>query len=120
MTYQELKRLHESAKCPIKGKPFGSNTRIVKVGDNYGVQYHRTVIYEVNKWNIATIDTDGWHTVMTKARLNQLIRPLYIYQQNFQWYLRHPNGTTSLFEDGYQFSVDNHDDIEQSLDMGGQ
>lgn len=53
------------------------------------VQLHRTLIFQGTPTGQIRINTGGFETVTTKARLNMLLHPLgyHIWQKNYVWYV---------------------------------
>jgi hypothetical protein len=68
----------------------GRATTIVKAGNDLYVTYHDTTVVKVRK-GIITLDTGGYRTVTTKARMNQASRQFLlgynVYQKDFDWFL---------------------------------
>ncbi len=73
------------------------------------VTYHETDVVVVNRSrNTITLDSGGWRTVTTKARMNQTSRQLSlgfgVWQRDFKWYVKH-HGRTYDFYDGMVFCL---------------
>ena len=73
------------------------------------VTYHNTDVVVVNRSReTITLDSGGWRTVTTKARMNQTSRQLSlgfgVWQRDFKWYVKH-NGRTYDFYDGMVFCL---------------
>lgn len=68
------------------------------------VRFHLTdiVTYEPN--DIVRLDSGGWYTVTTKARMNQF-SPVMVYQSDFDWYVSVNDhaGKDLSFYDGFEF-----------------
>ncbi len=70
-----------------KGLLLENNTRLVQCGDSYGIKLHQTVVVEIHSNNTFTLNTGGWFTVTTTARINSY-SPAYISQSKGVWYLK--------------------------------
>lgn len=107
MTYDEAKRLMESARNPARGKPIANNTRLYYEG---GLPYHvhgAPFTIRLYATNIITIHRDdggalgsaytlrtaGWNTATTLNRINRF-SPARVYSERGTWYVdaRPPNG----------------------------
>lgn len=87
LSYNEAKKLMESAKSKANGKPLASNTRLYQNDDgSYGIVYHRTEIVRIHADGTYTLNNGGWYTVTTKQRLNEYA-PVSIFQRKHVWYL---------------------------------
>lgn len=72
------------------------NTYVVYRSDMgaYSVKYHNTYILTFyppeNGMEHVALDTNGWQTVTTKRRLNELLNQhqVYLYQEDHVWYVR--------------------------------
>ena len=92
LTFARCKTLMATARNNDNGKPIGNNTRLYEMwhrGDvsHYEVQLHGHVIMEVHKdgW---VIDSCGWRSVTTKARLNRYLPDEFVVKQkNGRWWL---------------------------------
>lgn len=53
-----------------------------------------------------TLDSGGYATVTTKDRMNRVLEGsgYYIYQKNFEWFVKNPDGTSTKYEDGMKLS----------------
>lgn len=72
------------------------NTRLVRIDDDtIGVLYHHTVIVYYHRSGLMMLNTNGWHTISTKQRLNHFA-PVYVYQRDYDWYF----GNNNDYEDG--------------------
>ena len=62
----------KSCRNKDKGKPIGpgSNTRLMKRGDDFAVKLHDTDVVIYHADGSITLDTGGWQTVTTKERFN--------------------------------------------------
>ena len=70
--------------------------------------YHQT---KVVRWSHedrqVILNSGGFHSATTKTRMNEVSREyglgFSVYQENFDWYVRLPDGSTVDFEDGLSF-----------------
>jgi hypothetical protein len=83
--------------------------RATKVGCESGttyVQYHDTRVVQWDDYSI-TLRSGGWETTTTKARMaqasNQFKLRFYVFQKDFNWYVKTPAGETVEFYDGITF-----------------
>ena len=105
MLYSELKSLFESCRDKSKGKPIGNNTYVVKTDRGFGIMYHATVIFDVNKRNRAVLNNGGWESVTTKARLNEYLPSgYYISQSKHVWYLL-IDGKKEKYQNGFAVNL---------------
>jgi hypothetical protein len=89
-----------------KCRKFG-NTEIYSCNDTDAilVHLHGNLIAKVTVDSV-TLYSAGWRTVTTKSRLNAILSGLginsYIYQSQYQWYVRNiTKGVIDTFYDGY-------------------
>ena len=65
-------------------------TKVIHEGNQTVIQYHRTPVVTFND-NFITLNTGGWFTVTTKARMNQASNQFnlgyHVYQENFKWFV---------------------------------
>ena len=112
LTYKDVKDLFESARDKSKGKPYGNNIRIVKCGDDYGIQHHSTIIVRITPDNRYILNNGGWYSVTTKKHLNTF-SPARIYQAKGQWFFASGFGDRAYFNgaivnsDGYVLTMPN-------------
>jgi hypothetical protein len=90
MNYFKAQTAFSSARDKSRGKPIGSNTRIVKTEKGYGIKYHNTVVVEMLLDGIYILRSGGWHTATTKRRITEY-GPVRIYQKDFNWFLSDGN-----------------------------
>lgn len=91
------------------------------------VKYHNTVVFKLSApraciidgkpYRLVTLNSGGWQTATTKARINQAFRQLlgndtfyYVFQRKFNWYIGRYLGNgehdrVSEFDDGIEFRV---------------
>lgn len=67
--------------------------------------YHQNPVVSRNG-NRIRLSSCGWHTVTTKERINRCLPSGYrLFQKDFDWFLRKPNGETVDFQDGMVVEV---------------
>ena len=112
MNWEEANQLWSTVRNPSKGKPLGNNTRLYpkvefifprgRVVIGYEIQLHGNTIITVFPDDSQILDSCGWKTVTTKERLNkwaltetytipgtsQKLNRYYLFQRNFDWYIR--------------------------------
>ncbi len=79
------------------------NTMVVRVDDQFiGVILHHTRIVTFDLDGNVTLNSGGYHTVTTKQRINQFLRPhgWSVEQKRYEWTVRGPRGEKLDFEDG--------------------
>lgn len=80
-TYKQFKELSKTRK-----RKLNNNTYLVVRDDGgFGIRLHDTEVVIHYKDKIV-LDTGGWYTVTTKARMNEYA-PHKIYQSNFNWFV---------------------------------
>lgn len=80
---------YESLKAKIKNRPtkkLANNTYIVRDGDNLAVRLHNTNILFFQPDGVITVNTGGWKTMTTKARINDYIGNPRITRDKGLWY----------------------------------
>ena len=77
-----------------------------KSDDNIRIRFHETDILKFDGDGNVTLDSGGYRTPTTKARLNELQSAVHIYQEDFTWYVRFKNGSTIEFYDGMVIDLD--------------
>jgi len=70
------------------------------------VRLYKTNII-VKEGNCITLNTNGWRTRHTKNCMNDYLNPmgLYVYQENFTWYVSLDGNTISEFKDGLKLFI---------------
>lgn len=110
MTYKQAEALFNRARDKEAGKPLpGVATRLFKRGENYAIRYHETDIVTIHPNNSVTLNSGGWRTMTTKAKMNEYA-PCGISQANGVWYITYKNrkfknwnGTEPYWKDGGLF-----------------
>jgi hypothetical protein len=76
-------------------------TSITRIDGNISVKYHQTEVVAVNNGKI-TLNTGGWWTVTTKARMNQASNQFnlgyHVHQKDGEWFVTY-NDETIPFPD---------------------
>lgn len=71
------------------------------------VTLHRTAIVTVRA-GVVTLNSDGWRTVTTKARMNEVSRAwnlgFTVYQDKHEWFVRDADGRSEYY-DGYKLEA---------------
>lgn len=73
----------------------------------HGVMYHKTIIVDTTLPK-TRIFTGGWRTVTTKEHINEVMKAMgkevYIFQKNFEWFVRLHNDPrcTFPFTEGFE------------------
>jgi hypothetical protein len=82
----------------------GNNTYLKRRGDNVAIQLHNTDVVTYTPDNAAILNSGGWRTVTTKARINDYI-PGHLYTEAGVWYVSY-HGTTYAYSDGMALNYD--------------
>lgn len=83
MTYTQAAALYSKRR---KGSTFKrlpgreSSTRLEFDGETYWVRYHNTRVVGIHKDGSYTLNTGGWHTMTTKARIREY-SPFNVYSE---------------------------------------
>lgn len=85
-----------------ESKKVGNNTYLVRITpETIGVRLHNTVVVRIHSDGTYTLDSGGWRTVTTKARINKY-SPVRISQRKHEWYV----GDEEIpFHDGIRVTV---------------
>lgn len=112
-TYEECARLFATARYPERGKPISHNQRLFynEREDCYMHQHHRTITVKIFR-DKYEIDTGGWDTVTTWAKIHEFANvhftgrptPAYVASKFVVW---HQDGKRCLteFYDGIQVDL---------------
>ena len=88
------------SKCarPVKGK---RSTQVVRLDpDTIALRYHGTSVVTWKRDGDVILRTNGWHSVTTKARINDAA-PVRVYQDRFKWYVLQSSRLPAIpFEEG--------------------
>ena len=74
--------------------------------DNVYIRFHKTDILKFDGDGNVTLNSGGYHTTTTKARLNEFQSVVHIYQEDYTWYVRLRNGKVVKFYDGMKINLD--------------
>lgn len=89
MTFEEATAIMATARRMDAGKPIANNTRLYRRGDDcYAIRLHETDIITLWADGRVTLDTGGWQTVTTKARINEY-GPVRVWSDKGIWYCKH-------------------------------
>lgn len=96
------------AKLGARGsRKIGNNTYLQRSGENIAVRLHSTEILTFKPSGEAVVNTGGWKTVTTKARLNEYLPcQLGIGQTRGQWYWLKGGERLGVFSDGDTITAD--------------
>jgi len=68
-------------------KKVGNNTYLVRVSpETIGVRLHNTVVVQIHNNGTYTLNSGGWQTVTTKARINEYC-PVRVNQRKHEWFV---------------------------------
>ena len=82
----------------VKSKKVGNNTfEVVYKNGDRAIRLHKTDILTFTP-NRVILNTNGWETVTTKARINQYMPNGYVYQRKYKWYVSTPEGDTPYYD----------------------
>lgn len=80
---------YESALKTLKNretKKVGNNTYLVRGENEVGVRLHSTIVVTIHADGTYTLNSGGWRTVTTKARMNEFC-PVRVSQKNYDWFV---------------------------------
>jgi hypothetical protein len=86
MDYQKAAAMLKTARNPGAGKPLENNTRLVQRGRDIAVQLHGTDVVTFSPSGAVTLNSGGWKTVTTKARMNEWA-PFQVWSDQGTWYV---------------------------------
>lgn len=95
MLHTEAATLFATARNKWNGKPIGNNTRLHRLimedangvqEEEYSICLHHTNVVIVHADGTYTLNSGGWQTVTTKARMNEH-SPAHVFQRKGKWYL---------------------------------
>lgn len=68
-------------------KKVGNNTYLVRINpETIGVKLHNTIVVTIHQDGTYTLNSGGWRTVTTKARINQFC-PVKVGQKKYEWFV---------------------------------
>jgi hypothetical protein len=91
-----------TGRCKDRRK-VANNTYLERRADSIALKLHNTDIITTYPDNTVTLNTGGWQTVTTKARMNEFLPFGRIYQKDFIWYLSLGN-VDHVYDDGMKLS----------------
>lgn len=99
---------YQTAEAKLTGRCYnqrkiGNNTYLVRGEDSIHVRLHKTNIITFFPDGRVKLNSGGWRTVTTKARINEFMSTgWYLQQKNYDWFLQRYDGTQprAEFEDG--------------------
>jgi len=86
MDYQKAAAMLQTARNPSAGKPIENNTRLYMRGKNIAIQLHGTDVVTFAPSGAVTLNSGGWKTVTTKARMNEWA-PFQVWSDRGTWYV---------------------------------
>jgi hypothetical protein len=99
MTYEEADDILKSRGI----KKIGNNTWLVRCGDSIyspiAIRLHATDVVVLHRSGNVGLDSGGYRTVTTRARMNQYAPGIRVVQRAFKWFVITEQGTRE-FEDG--------------------
>lgn len=88
ITFDHAKEiLQAQQKRGLDKKKLANNTYLLKGDKYFAIQLHDTEIVKIHEDDIYELNSGGWQTVTTKARLNEFA-PCQISQKRGVWYLK--------------------------------
>jgi|TARA_R110002096_G_C14546497_1_gene718853 hypothetical protein len=111
----------KSVRCEVmRSKKIGNNTfEVVYTDGSRAIRLHKTDIVTFID-GVIILDTNGWETVTTKARMNDYIPTslAHVYQSKHIWYVTTANDGDILYYDGIKLdyngnhiTYDQHDNL---------
>ena len=89
----------------MRSRKIGNNTfEVIYKDGNRAIRLHKTDI--ITFWpTLFSLNTGGWDTVTTKARLNKYMphHSVYIFQRQYTWYVSTDKGEVEYY-DGMRFN----------------
>ena len=82
-----------------QSRKLANNTYLKRRGENIAVLLHTTDIVTFEPNGDTVLNSGGWLTSTTKARMNRYIAPIRISQVNGRWFL-FQNGKSWAYADG--------------------
>jgi hypothetical protein len=79
------------------GRLIAANTRMRIQGITIVIRFHNTDIIMIEHGDIYTMMVDGFTTVTTKQRLNEVV-PGYVFQKNHAWYCSNGGDPVKFFD----------------------
>lgn len=80
-------------------RKIGNNTYLLWItADRIGIMLHNTVVVTLHRSGNVGLDSGGWRTVTTRARMNEYAPGISVVQRAFKWFVITDQGTRE-FED---------------------
>src|SRR5882757_6400230 len=86
MNYIEAKNILDNKHGDKNRKKLANNTYLIRQADYIAVLLHNTEIVKLYP-NYMTLHTGGWHTMTTKARINDYATTGKLTQEASLWYI---------------------------------
>lgn len=99
-------RLHNKAAMKLQSRKVANNTYLVHLDNNdIAVRLHDTNIIVYHYDGTITLDSGGWHTRVTKDRMNAFLPShIRVFQEDYDWFVWYRwQGVTVPFYDGITF-----------------
>lgn len=89
-------------------RPIENNTRVVRLSDErIAIRLHDTDVVIFDKDGSVELNSGGWLTVTTKARMNEFLGERgNVWSERGKWYVGHWNGNKTRFFDGIRIAAD--------------
>lgn len=108
MLYHEAESLFRKARNKDRGARLRGRegrTRLVKTERGYGIQYCATVIIEILQSGEYILNSGGYRTRSTKAKINEF-SPARLHQTAHVWYVHTESGEPVPFQDGIKIDAE--------------
>lgn len=78
------------------------NTRLIRLDEHtVAVRFHNTYIVTFHRDGSIDLNSGGWQTVTTKARINSFLPPgIGVFQKAYVWYVSRVDDEPVEFDDG--------------------
>ena len=96
-------------------KVLSKHDKIYREDGRCKVRLHRTDVVDIDPINAeARLNTGGWYTTTTKDRINRIIEDAgyQIFQKDYTWYIKDPQGNVRVFEDNMVIKSDVFKDVK--------
>lgn len=89
-------------------RKIGNNTYLIRHDSFIAIKLHNTEIIKYYPDNRIILDTEGWTTVTTKARMNEYLDKVSIWQERSVWYISNRGEWTkrTAYYDGMEIKPD--------------
>jgi len=102
-TYEELDNQLQGRN--FNSRKVGNNTYLIRHENIIALRLHNTDVVTAYPDGRMMLNSGGWMTPTTKNRMNSIIYPYYIYQQDYSWYIRDNSGEVFPYFDGMTLPV---------------